>query len=305
MSEALPTARDALWPDHIAHSAADLDAAAARLEQLGFTLAPRSKQLAPNAEGVLAETGMANHCIMLPGRGYLEISGALFDGSAQVAAFREQLARHVGLHLLALGSPDPVFQAERLNGAGFSPASNMNYQRMVPTETGEELARFTLAISPRDKMPEARLIMVRHETPDLLWQDRWLTHANGAEALEDVVFVVPDPADSAARIGAFTGVAPVAAGAGRVLELAAGRIVLLPAVAAAPVLTDLPPLPAIAGYVLRVRDAAATAATLARRVGGTGLVRGEGWVSVAGGPALGGTIVFAETGAGLPWPRLR
>lgn len=297
---ALPTSGDSLWPDHVAHSVTDLDRAYERLEQLGFALTPRSKQLAPDADGKLAETGMANHCIMLR-RGYLEISGALFDGSAAVAGFRQQIQRHVGLHLIAFGSPDPLAQVERLNRVGFSPASSMNYQRMVETETGEELARFTLATSPRDLMPEARMIMVRHETPDLLWQKRWLDHANGALALEDVVLAVQGPEDSAARLERFTGVRSERMGAGRSLALARGRLDLLPGQAARRDFPRVPPLPAIAGYVLRVADASATAAFLSERCGKDEIAAGRGWARVEGGDVIGGVIWFAEENARLPW----
>lgn len=297
---AVPTAADSLWPDHVAHSVTDLDRASDRLRLLGFTLTPRSKQLAPGADGKLAETGMANHCIMLR-RGYLEISGALFDGSAAVAGFRQQLDRHVGLHLIAFGSPDPLSQVERLNGAGFSPASPMNYQRMVETEIGEELARFTLATSPRDLMPEARMIMVRHETPDLLWQKRWVDHANGALALEDVVLVVPDPEISAARLERFTGVKSERMATGRTLALARGRLDLLTEQVARRDSPRVPPLPAIAGYVLRVADAAATAAFLSERCGKGEIATGQGWARIDGGDVIGGVIWFAEENARLPW----
>lgn len=298
----LPTADDSLWPDHVAHSVSDLDKASERLERLGFTLTPRSRQLAPGADGALAETGMANHCIMLR-RGYLEISGALFDGSAAVSGFRVQLARHVGLHLIAFGSPNPPSQVERLNAVGFSPASPMNYQRMVDTESGQELARFTLATSPRELMPEARMIMVRHETLHLLWQERWLDHANGALALEDVVIAVPDPADSAERLARFTGAKPEAMGEGRAIVLARGRLDLLPEAIARRDAVRVPPLPAITGYVLRVADAAATASFLSQRCGEAEVATGDGWVRVDGGDVVGGVIWFAQEGARLPWRR--
>lgn len=297
---ALPTADDSLWPDHVAHSVTGLDRASDRLRQLGFTLTPRSRQLAPGSDGNLAETGMANHCIMLR-RGYLEISGALFDGSAAVVGFRQQLNRHVGLHLIAFGSPNPPAQVERLNSVGFSPASPMNYQRMVETEAGEELARFTLATSPRDLMPEARMIMVRHETPHLLWQRRWLDHANGALALEDVVLVVTDPEVSAERLGRFTGVRAERMGSGRSLALTRGELDLLPEAAARRYFSRVPPLPAIAGYVLRVADASATAAFLSEHCGKDEVAAGKGWTRIDGGDVIGGVIWFAEESGRLPW----
>jgi hypothetical protein len=276
----------ALWHDHVAHSVPDLDLAQARLEQLGFRLTPQSNQLSAER----TETGVANRCVMLR-EGYLEITGAITDEPRPaVTAFRTALARHVGLHLVALGTPDPEREAARLEADGLGPAHIHRTQRMIGTEDGEALARFTVVVTPRDHMPEARMPLVRQETPDLVWQQRWLDHPNGAVALDEVVVAVTDPEEAASRHQRFTGVAATPMGAGLELAFSRGRLTLLPSESAA-IFGTLPPPPCPVAYVVGVTDLAVTEGLLrSRGVGATPI--GAGCLAVEGGPALGGVIVF-------------
>lgn len=103
--------------------------------------------------------------------------------------------------------------------------------------------------------PEVRINLIRHLTPELLWQARFLNHPNHAVALKEVVLVVPAPAETAARFSRLAGqpVVPDPAG-GYALVLPRGRIRLLPADAFA---AKLPAVPSIAGITLRTDDARA------------------------------------------------
>jgi hypothetical protein len=289
-----------LWPDHVNHSVANFDEACQRMSQLGFTLTPRSDQLASDQAGNLKPTGMANRCIMLE-EGYIEISGNVGAGDGPaVQSFRELLARHIGVHLLALGTISPEAQVERLSSAGFQPATIMNYQRMVGTETGEELARFTLAVTPRELIPELRLLMVRHETPGVIWQTRWVGHANGATGLAEVLVASADPAASADRLSRFLGMDSISSGAARRFELARGALTLLPGDLAQQSAASTAILPCVVGYVLSTPNIAEAKDFFA--AGGIELLQsGPGWVSIDGGSSLGCTIHFAEPGARLPW----
>lgn len=288
-----------LWPDHVNHSVADFSDACARMEQLGFTLSPRSDQLAPDAAGELKPTGMANRCVMLE-EGYIEVSGTVGGDSPAVRAFRELVEKYVGVHLLALGTMDPEYQVGVLPDAGFAPASMMNYQRMVEVEGGEELARFTLAITPKELLPEARLLMVRHETPQVIWQQRWVSHANGATGLREVVFVSDDMGESTDRFARFTGVTPAALAEGQRFDLERGQLTLLTSDVASRYFPALPAAPCVAGYVVTVASLQVLSDLLASR--GVELsAQGDGWLAVEGGPNLGSVLYFAEAGATLPW----
>ena len=59
--------------DHVAHWVPAIDAASARMEQLGFALTPYSSQRLPPKPGEpSAPAGTGNRCIMLR-RGYIEV----------------------------------------------------------------------------------------------------------------------------------------------------------------------------------------------------------------------------------------
>ena len=102
---------------------------------------------------------------------------------------------------------------------------------------------------------------MRHLTPEVLWQERFLRHANNAVALEEVVLAVADPAETAARFSRLVGcvVIPDPAG-GFALDLARGRVRLLPPDA------DASAVPCIGGLSVRTSDGnAAVGRLLAER----------------------------------------
>ena len=108
-------------------------------------------------------------------------------------------------------------------------------------------ARFALIQLP--DQPEGRINLVHHLTPEALWQERFLRHANNAAALDEVVIAVADPAETAARFSRLVGcvVIPDPAG-GFALDLAHGRVRLLPPDA------DAPAVPCIVGLSVRTSD---------------------------------------------------
>jgi hypothetical protein len=128
-------------------------------------------------------------------------------------------------------------------------------------------ARF--AYFPVPELPEARLNLIRHLTPEVLWQERLLRHPNHAVALEEVVLAVLSPAESAARFSRLAGcpVVPDAAG-GYALLLSHGAVRLLPADE-----LDMAPLsaPAIVGVTLRTDDAGVA---VGRLLSGAGIPHG-------------------------------
>jgi hypothetical protein len=142
-----------------------------------------------------------------------------------------------------------------------------------PVEAGGPIARF--ARLPFPDAPEGRVQLIRHLTPELVWQDRWMDHANGAVALESAVLVSDAPAEGAARLsrlaglpvepdpaGGFVLVLPGAAGAaGPRTPAMATRVRILTPEGLARVLPGVAPpaLPGMAGMVLRTGDGNAAA----------------------------------------------
>jgi hypothetical protein len=274
--------------DHLAHWVPDIDAAAQRLEQLGFTLTPYSSQLMPPIPGDdPAPAGTGNRCIMLE-RGYIEILTPEGD-TPNAQTLLKGMERYVGVHLVCFGAADAGETIARLTQSGLPPLAPVHLQRRIGTETGEGLARFTVLRLPPGVMEEGRIQYCVHHTPELLWQQRWIDHPNGALGLESVMILVAKPQDAAKRYERFFGrPGQRIAGHDTAFPLDHGSVTLMEK---APGLPTPPSLPFIASYVVRVRDLDATWRYLTHAKAGAKRNRHD-VISVDLGPAVGGTLVF-------------
>ena len=252
--------------DHVGLFVADLDAIPAWFTRLGFTLTPRAMHMHRDVAGREAPSGTSNHCAMFR-EGYLEILGATAD-TPLAAQLKARLARYPGVHLIAFAAADADARHAALDQTDLAPLPLVHLQRPIdldggPTATG----RFSVIRMPPDSMPEGRIQVVTHHTPELVWQPRFLTHANGVEALTEVLVCVDDPAEAAGRFGRLlTRPARTADGAAEV-DLNRGGIRFLTPDRLALELPDLTPpsLPFIAAIGFRCRDLAATGRFFADR----------------------------------------
>jgi hypothetical protein len=283
--------------DHVAHFVPDIDAAGSVLEKLGFTLTPFSAQFhRPDPDGPLAPAGSGNRCVMLQ-RGYLEFLTP--TGDTPVAGqLRAAIARYVGAHLIAFGTATPDDDHARLTRAGFAPLPPVHLQRGIDTGRGPETASFTVVRVPPGTMAEGRIQFCRHHTPALLWQQRWLYHANRAVWLAGVILRVADAQEAAKRYARYTGLPARPSGGVWRLDTARGYLIFadrdtlhgrLGVVA--------PTLPWIAGHILKSDDMAVTGDTL-RKAGAPMRVLGNHRLLVDLPPAVGGFLVFEHKASG-------
>lgn len=271
--------------DHAGLAGPDLVGLHARYKALGFTLTPLARQSGRLvAGGPVVPWGTANRCAMLRD-GYIELLG-IVDAAAPANGLDGFLARYAGLHILALRIEDEEAALARLRRAGLDVPGMMHLVRPVDSAEPEGLqARF--ARLPLPDAPEGRIQLIRHLTPEAIWQERFMGHANQAVALEGVILAAPDPADTAARFSRLAGrpVVPDPAG-GFLLRLDRGEVRVLEPGALAAVLPGVaaPALPFMAGMVVRTADGAETARRMAPLVAVPG-----GWMATpdqAGGAAL-------------------
>jgi hypothetical protein len=256
--------------DHVGVCATDPRPLWETYERLGFTLTPVARQSGRRRPDLPTEPfATANRCAMLR-QGYVELLGILDPGLFD-NRLSEFLARYQGTHIIALTIGEEQAELERLRRAGFDIQGVAHLERPVDDPEGPR-ARF--ARLPVPEAPEGRLQLIRHLTPELLWQERWLDHPNGAVALESVTLVSAEPAESAARLSRLAGRAlePDPAG-GYVLVLPGAaapytgaptgptRVRILPAEALERVFPGVaaPALPFIAGFTLRTADGNAAA----------------------------------------------
>jgi hypothetical protein len=289
-----------VYLDHVGLFVRDFDASPRRLEDLGFRLTPFVAHMSSSAPGVPpSSSGTGNQCAMFQA-GYLEMLGPTGDTplSRQLQA---QLARYPGLHLIAFAANGPEQNHARIAKAGFEPLPLVRLARPVPTETGEEMARFSVIRVPPHVMPEGRIQIVTHHTPHLVWQARYQQQSNGATGLTGVLLCVDDAQRTADRFGRFLDSEVKKGGAGWALNLDRGRIVFLEPRRFQELRpdNDLPCTPYIAEAALETANLRETRRYFdAKGIPYTAL--GDQAIRLASREALGASFVFHESPS-APW----
>lgn len=191
----------ALALDHVGLCAQDAVPLWAAWERMGFALSPVAQQSGRRTpDGAVEPFGSGNRCAFLK-HGYVELLGVL-DPGLFLNGLDGFLARYTGAHILALGMQDAAANLTRLRLAGLRIPGISWLER--PVEAGGDIARF--ARLPFPDAPEGRVQLVQHMTAGLVWDERWMGHTNGVEALESVILASAAPAESMARLARLAGV---------------------------------------------------------------------------------------------------
>ncbi len=256
----------ALALDHVGVCARELGPLTAAYEKLGFSLSPIAQQSGKRTpDGPTEQYGTGNRCAFLR-HGYVELLAILdpnlFDN--QLGRF---IGRYEGLHILALGVADEQANLARMQAAGIPIPGVSWLERPVDKPEGP---RAKFARLPFPDAPEGRIQLIRHLTPELIWQPRWMDHANHADALVALIMASAAPAETAARFSRLMGLPflPDPAG-GFQIRLPGGAGVAGPQAPAIETLVrilepdalptvlpgiEAPTLPFMAGMVIRTDD---------------------------------------------------
>jgi catechol 2,3-dioxygenase-like lactoylglutathione lyase family enzyme len=269
--------------DHTGSMVRDLDAGVATWQRLGFQLAPRSPQMGYVTPGEpMQPWATANHVAMFQ-RGYLELIG--IHATARFNPWAHFMARFEGIHIVALrcADADAAWAVLETRAPGLQPP--IDRRREIAYQGGTREMRFRNIFSRDEYYPEARFIVIEHQTPELLWQPALMVHPNGAVALQDVIFVADDLAAMRQRIEAILGGPNLQGG---------GRLTLLdPAGFGARYQGAPPPLPSVAGHVVAVQDLALTRRLLARN-GVPSVALAANSLMVPAGEANGAVLEFVQ-----------
>lgn len=285
-----------IFLDHVGHFVRDPQAASAALVRAGFAPTPVSVQSNPDG----TPTGTGNVTCMFT-RGYIEILFKTAD-TPLAREFDAALAGYAGVHLAACSIADAPATHQRLSDAGFAMRPLVQFQRPVDTASGPGVAAFTVVRPERGAMAEGRIQLLTHRTENTVWQERWLSHPNGAAGLTDLVVVSADVAEAAERFVRFSGRTAKAMTFGRSIQLDRGRIEIVTETAFAALVPEVavPRLPFMGAYAIRVtslRDAE----ELMDRAGLNPRRTGKALVVPFPEELGAGAWLFAENAADLPW----
>ena len=180
--------------DHVLVGVNDLEAAREAWRALGFTISPRGRHLG---------WGTANYCIMFPGD-YVELLG-IIDATKFTNNLDRFLEDREGLLGLALRSRNVETVARALIAGGVALQGVKALARTLELPEGEVRPGFKLVHLPTAVTPGVTSFVCQHLTPELVWQDPWLKHPNGARAIASVTAVVVDPSTVALPYGRLFG----------------------------------------------------------------------------------------------------
>jgi hypothetical protein len=162
----------------------DMEAAAGIFTALGFTLTPRGHHT----------LGSINHLMVVPGA-YLELVGVPAEGKQR----QEVLDSPMGLNGLVFRITDAHATYARLREGQLDPAEPVAFSRPVEID-GETLdASFRTVKVSNALFPAGRVYFCEHLTPELVWRQAWMSHANGFCGFDRIAVDSDDPRMDALR----------------------------------------------------------------------------------------------------------
>lgn len=280
--------------NHIGVAVRDMDRGVTRYEKLGFTLSPlsvHSGSLKPGEPVQPMATG--NRCAIFE-HNYVEILG-IVNPDLPSWGWAKFVEKFEGAHIICLGCGDAETVDRRVSGNGIKTSGVIKLQRDVETAEGMKTARFDCTHFDSSITPEGLIQAAHHRTPEYIHQERYLTHENGAQCLDEVVLVTMDPAAESEKYERLTGVAAQRKGHRReiVLSLVSRLVFIGPEMAGEEFRGSLvAPVPAIAAMSFPVSDLDKTEELLKSR--GLTTVRQDNQVLVPAEQALGVVHVFTQ-----------
>ena len=166
--------------DHLMSVVPDLESAAIALTALGFTVTPRSEH---------SGLGTANRLVVFPPR-YWELVAVQMPLPVNAPLRRD------GLVGLALASADAEHDREH---AAFGSDTAIDFTRSVMIDGLDQDARFRIARLHAPAELETYVFLCEHQTPELVWREEWMKHANGASALSGMTISYGKSGNAALR----------------------------------------------------------------------------------------------------------
>lgn len=161
-----------------------LDALGELFEGKGFHLSPLAHH----------NLGSSNRLIMLD-TSYIELLGWEKGKQVQRAEIANQA---IGLDALVFRTNDANACYEQLKSSGFAVNPVQDLSREGEFMGSKVLVEFKTVRFSEQPIPGLRIYFCEHLTPDYVWQDQWLIHANGMNSLKQVIIASSDINNAAA-----------------------------------------------------------------------------------------------------------
>ena len=246
--------------DHVGVVARDIAGLRAAYSRLGFVVSQATPLMQPGPDGkgdvslgqVSAHVNFADS--------YLELTAVRHLG--QGSHLDKWLARHEGLHILALQSADAAASLRDLIGAGLVMPPLRAASRQASAGTLSGAAKFKWFELPESIAREGFVCVVEHITPELVFGND--AHPNGAWGLRTVFAVVESMDEAFTRYQRLPGTKKKSFLVGRAILMRDQQFVvvepkgfnaLFPGATA-------PTAPALGGFTLAVADIAVTRGVL-------------------------------------------
>ncbi len=260
---------------HVGLISRDMDAVIDQYERLGFSFTPLSVpriKLSPDGEPELL--GAGNRTAIFTNN-YLEVL-AVVDPARWAEITPEQkgpynldrpLARYEGLHVMHFGTDDIEAVHDRLVAEGVPTRGVHPYQRAVDTPDGPKPMRALAMGFPPEANPEGLVQLAQHLTPELIFQERYQHHDNGATDVVEITVCGDDPQRYAALYTSYTGHESTRDGDVWTVELGLSRVrVVAPDALGALIPGAKPPaVPSLVNFTAAVTNLAATRRLLTDR----------------------------------------
>ena len=212
--------------NHLVLAGHDLEAMRSHYQALGFTVTPRGQHPFGTANGIIQLNGTYLEPLTVAAPQDIPAHRA---GHFSFAAFnRDYLKRHEGFSMLVLDTPDARADIKAGRAAGLQTYEPFDFSRTAKMADGQEITvRFSLAFVSHPAAPWLGLFACQHHTPAYFAQPRYLQHANGATAIQDVWIVGETAPDLAGFMQAVTGAKAISEDPSvTVLQTRIGAIVL-------------------------------------------------------------------------------
>jgi len=178
--------------DHLVLSVSDVERAAEFYRRLGFTTTPRAQH----------PWGTDNSLVQLTGS-FLELLAVVRPELVPPATEREFsfgaynqefLSRRQGMSMLVFESTDAKADREEFTSRGLHPFDNFHFERLATLPDGAQVTvAFTTAFATDPRMPEAVFFCCQQHAQQHFWRPEYQTHANGADAVDEVIMVAEEP----------------------------------------------------------------------------------------------------------------